>query len=237
MGNMNKQTQKELLEIVKKNYEEIAEQFNETRKKHLWPELVELVKGINSGDSVLDIGCGNGRLLEALQDKQVNYLGIDSSAKLIELARVKYPNMKFAVGDVLELSQIPEINFNYVFCIAVLQHIPSRKLQIDAVRQLRNKINENGRVVISVWNMWAQKKYRRLVLKFALLKLIKKNKMELGDILFDWKNAQGMVVSKRYYHAFYKMELKRICKQAGFKVEKVYSDPYNYYAVLGKSPL
>lgn len=231
---MNKQTQKELLEIVKKNYEEIAEQFNETRKKHLWPELVELVKDIKDGDGVLDVGCGNGRLLEALQDKKINYLGVDSSEKLIELAKAKYPDAKFASGDILELSLIPEINFDYVFCIAVLQHIPSRKLQIDAVRQLRNKVSDNGRVIISVWNLWAQPKYRQLIIKFALLKLIKKNKMELGDILFDWKNTQGMIISKRYYHAFYKWELKRICQQAGFKVEKIYSDSYNYYAVLSR---
>ncbi len=231
---MNKQTQKELLEIVKKNYEEIAEQFDNTRKKHLWPELVELVKDIKNGESILDVGCGNGRLLEALQGRKINYLGVDSNNKLVELARLKYLNMKFTVGDILELSQIPEINFDYVFCIAVLQHIPSRKLQIDAIRQLRNKVSENGKVIISVWNMWAQKKYRWLIIKFALLKLIKKNKMELGDILFDWKNAQGMSVSKRYYHAFHKFELMRICQKAGFKVEKIYSDQYNYYAVLRK---
>jgi 2-polyprenyl-3-methyl-5-hydroxy-6-metoxy-1,4-benzoquinol methylase len=231
---MNKQTQKELLEIVKKNYEEIAEQFDETRKKHIWPELVELVKEIKNGESILDVGCGNGRLLEALQDRKVNYLGVDSSAKLVELAKMKYPSMKFSLGDILELGQLPEINFDYVFCIAVLQHIPGRKLQIDAVRQLRNKVNENGKVIISVWNMWAQEKYRRLIIKFALLKLIKKNKMELGDILFDWKNAQGMSVSKRYYHAFHKFELIRICQKAGFKVERIYSDAYNYYAILHK---
>jgi 2-polyprenyl-3-methyl-5-hydroxy-6-metoxy-1,4-benzoquinol methylase len=231
---MNKQTQKELLDIVKKNYEEIGEQFNETRKKHLWPELVELVKMVNENNSVMDVGCGNGRLLEALQDKKINYFGVDNSEKLIELAQAKYPDKKFAVGDILELSKLPEINFDIVFCVAVLQHIPGRKLQIDAIKQLRNKVSDNGRVVISVWNMWTQEKFRNLIIRFVLLKLIKKNKMDLGDILFDWKNTQGMSVSKRYYHAFRKYELKRICQQAGFKVERIYSDQYNYYAILTK---
>jgi len=43
-----------------------------------------------------------------------------------------------------------------------------------------------------------------------------------------------MIVSKRYYHAFNKWELKKVCQQAGFKVEKIYSDSYNYYAILHK---
>jgi len=231
---MDKQTQKELLNVVRKNYEDIADQFSETRKKYIWPELSELTKEIREDNNVLDVGCGNGRLLEVLQNKKVNYLGVDNSSKLLELARAKYPAMKFVEGDILDLSKIPEINFDYVFCIAVLQHIPSKRLQIDAVKQLRNKVNESGKVVLTVWNMWSQKKFRDLIIKFFLLKLIKKNKMDLGDVLFDWKNAQGMSISRRYYHAFRKGELKRICKKAGFKVDNIYNDLYNYYIILTK---
>ena len=67
---MNKKTQKELLDIVKQNYEEIADQFSETRKKHLWPELIELTKNIKEGSSILDVGCGNGRLSKRCKIKR-----------------------------------------------------------------------------------------------------------------------------------------------------------------------
>ena len=56
--------------------------------------------------------------------------------------------------------------------------------------------------------------------------------MDFGDILFDWKNSQGEKTSKRYYHAFKKGELKRVIKKAGLKIEKIYKDKYNYYALL-----
>ena len=231
---MDKQTQKELLQIVEKNYEDIAEQFDETRKKHLWPELINWVNEVPAGAHVLDVGCGNGRLLEAFRSKGINYLGVDKSNKLIDLARVHYQQNKFLVGDILELSKVPEINFDYIFCIAVLQHIPGKNLQIDVLKQLRSKMNENGKIFLAIWNMWSQEKFRRLILKFILLKLIKKNKMDIGDVLFDWKNAQGMVVSKRYYHAFRKRELKSILKKAGFKIDKLYHDKYNYYCIASK---
>ena len=93
---MDKQTQKNLLALVKSNYEEIADQFNQTRKKYLWPELIELTKEIKTGDKILDVGCGNGRLLEAFRDKPVSYLGIDNNEKLINLAR---ENRKSSIGN------------------------------------------------------------------------------------------------------------------------------------------
>ena len=99
---MDRQTQKNLLTLVKSSYEEIADQFNQTRKKHLWPELIELTKEIKTGDKILDIGCGNGRLLEAFGNKKVNYLGVDNSEKLINLAR---ENRQSSIGN--RQSEIP----------------------------------------------------------------------------------------------------------------------------------
>jgi len=174
---MDIETQKKLLELVKKNYEEIADKFNETRKKHLeplWSELVNLARQIKDGSKVLDVGCGNGRLLEAFKDKEVKYLGVDSSEKLIELARSRFPKFQFTVGDILELGKIPEINFNFVFCVAVLHHLPGTDLRVAALKQLKNKIISDGKIIITVWNLWSQIKFRKLIFKFLLLKLIKK---------------------------------------------------------------
>ncbi len=233
---MDKQTQKNLLEIVKRNYEEIVNYFNETRnrKNRSWPELVKINKAVKNNDSVLDIGCGNGRLLETFGNKKIDYIGVDSSEKLINIAKSRFPNFKFIIGNILELGKIPDINFDYVFCIALLHHLPGQNLRITALKQLKNKVTSEGKIILTVWNLWSQKKFRKLILKFALLKLIKKNKMDFGDILFDWKNSQGKPISQRYYHAFTKRQLKKITKIAGLKIERIYRDKYNYYAILIK---
>lgn len=230
---MDKQTQKNLLEIVKRNYEEIAEDFSETRKRHLeplWSALVKIIRKVKNGSKVLDVGCGNGRLLEAFKDKKIDYTGVDSSEKLINIVKSRFPHSKFIMGNILELGKIPDINFDYVFCIAVLHHLPDQNLRIAALKQLRNKVTGEGKIILTVWNLWSQKKFRKLILKFALLKIIKKNKMDYGDILFEGFTQK----SQRYYHAFTKRQLKKIIKIAGLKIEKIYTDEYNYYAILTK---
>lgn len=238
---MNKQTQNELLKIVKKNYADIAEHYNETRKKHLmplWGELVNYAKNVKEGASVLDAGCGNGRLIEAFEGKKINYVGIDQDEQLIKHAREQKPGYKFFVGDLLELGKIPEYNFNHLISIAVLHHVPGKQLRIEILRQFKNKIEKDGEIIFTVWNLWSdkwdKKKFKQAIIKFFLLKLIGKNQMDFGDILRDWKNPKGEIVSKRYYHAFTKWELRRIVKKAGLKLKKIYSDGYNYYVIAGK---
>lgn len=235
---MDKSTQKNLLDLVKRNYEDIATDFDNTRKKHLWPELVKLASMVRDGDKVLDIGCGNGRLTGAFNDKKINYLGVDSSEKLIAAAKrnqeLGIKNQEFSVGNILELDKILEKDFDYVFCVAVLHHLPGDDLRVAALEQMKNKIKADGKIIITVWSLWRQKKFSKLIYKFALAKILGRNKMDFGDILFDWKNNLAEPVSRRYYHAFTGNGLKNIIKQAGLKLEKLSKDNYNYYAILRK---
>lgn len=234
---MDKKTEKELLELVKENYKQIAEQYNETRKKHLsslWDKLSKFTGAVKEGESVLDVGCGNGRLLDFFKNKKIDYLGIDSSRKLLEYARKNHSGLEFRQGNIFSLGEIPEINFDYVFSVAVFHHIPGHTLRVKALKQLRNKIREGGCIVITVWNLWNKKKYRRLLCKFSLLKIIGKNTMDYGDIRYSWKNSAGEKISERYYHVFCARELKKIARKAGFKKIKVKHDKFNYYLILKK---
>lgn len=235
---MKKETIKELQNIVERNYNEVARQYSETRKKKLWSGLEELLSRVEPGSKVLDVGCGSGKLLLGLRDKNIEYLGVDTCTKLLSHAEEDYPGFEFKEGDILKLGQIPELDFDYVFAIAVLQHIPSEALRVDALRQLKNKVGDGGKIILSNWNMWSDKwtkpNFKKLFYKFLLLKIIGKNQMDLGDVVFDWKNEKGEVASQRYYHMFTMRELRRISKKAGLVVEKLYKDEYNYYSILRK---
>lgn len=228
--------QKKLLNIVKDGYEEIADDFSETRKKYLWPELLKLADVVKDGDSILDAGCGNGRLIEALKNKRIDYVGIDNGEKLTKLAREKYrflnyesriKNYEFLIGNILELDKLIDKKFDYVFCVAVLHHLPGEDLRLKALYNLKEKLADNGKIILTVWNLWEQKKFRKLIFKSALFKFLGKNNADLGDILFKGFESK----SERYYHAFTFCGLKSLFKKAGLNIIKLYKDKYNYYVI------
>lgn len=235
---MNKQTSDRLLKLVQTSYNQIAEDFNQTRQKQIWPELTKLATEIDDShrtQKILDVGCGNGRLASLFQDRHIDYYGLDNCQALLDLAKTNYGD-HFNLGDILKLSLFKEVNFDYVFCIAVLHHLPGYNLRLEALKQLRSKAKPGGTIIITVWNLWNQQKYRRLIFKYWLLKLLKKNHMDFGDILFDWKNSQGLNLTQRYYHGFTKRELTKLIKKANLSIDRLYKDNYNYYLVL-KKPL
>lgn len=232
---MKKQTAEKLLELVKGNYEGLAADFEAMRQKAVWPELRRVAEMIKDGDRVLDIGCGQGRLLTALAEKQVEYLGVDNSATLIQEAKKNYPERRFIRGDALRLDDIPDTDFNYVFCLGALQHIPSQKLRAAALEEMRNKLSPQGRIIIRVGNLWGRawrtEKYRRQIFKTWLGRLVQKNKVDFGDLVFERKIG-GQAAGPRYYHAFIKQEFKYLAKKSGLKFVSLKKDSYNYWLVL-----
>ncbi len=226
---MKKEVTDKLLSLVQEGYNQIASEFDLTRKKKLWPELEKLAAVVKDGDSVLDAGCGNGRLLEAFVDKKINYLGFDNSSSLLEIAKQNYPEYKFIFGDVLKKDEALVGKFNYVFCVAVIAHIPSRKLQQQALENLSSYLGSGGQLIISVWNLRQKLNFKLMILKNLVLKFFGLRALPSADLVFPWQDKAG---AQRYYHAFSKRELERLVKKAGFKIAESYRDNYNYWLIL-----
>lgn len=229
---MSPEIENYLLDLVKKNYEEIAVEFDLTRQKELWPKIYQWAEMVPENSRVLDVGCGNGRLLEAFKDKKIDYLGIDSSQSLLERARQRYAGKRFLFGDILDLQDFGDGFFSAVFCLAVLQHLPGQARRLQALEQLKRRLAPGGRLFISVWNLWANPKYRSLLFKNYWLKILGKNQLGFNDLIFPWKDSRGVAKSKRYYHAFTKKEMKKLAHLAGLQIESLARDRYNYWYIL-----
>ena len=208
-----------LLEKTKRDYEEIAEHFSDTRVK-LWKDIIFLADFVKDGDKILDLGCGNGRLFKLFKSKDIDYIGVDLSKKLIEIAREKYkdyPNVKFLVRDALDTG-FDENSFDLVYSIALLHQIPSKKYRLQSLNEVNRILKSEGFLILTVWNLW-QKKYMRNILKtfFLKIKIPGPTKLDFKDTFIPWKKRNGTTIN-RYYHAFTIKELRKIVKEAGFKI-------------------
>lgn len=231
---MRKQKQQEILEIVKNNYQVIAKHFSQTREQRMWPEIISIIKEIPTASKILDVGCGNGRLVNELK-KDVDYLGVDNSSNLISIAKDKYKdnkNYKFKGLDIFELDKL-EDKYDYIFLVAVLQHIPSKELRIKALTKIKSILKENGEIIISVWNLVDNKKYKSKLRKNKYLNFLKG--LDSKDLLFYWKNSQGEKLSLRYYHAFTSKELKKLFSKCELSIKSFEKTKDNFCVVLKNS--
>jgi len=217
---MDKDLAQNILQQVKENYNLCAADFSQTRSYN-WQEIKSLAeKYIKEGMKILDVGCGNGRLFELVKNKNVKYFGIDNSEKLIEEAKRlhnKSGTVNFSVGDILSLPQ-SDNEFDAIFCIAVLHHIPSKELREKAISQMYRILKPGGILIMSLWNLY-QKKYRHYLYKFTIDKLLLKNKMDFGDIMLAPFGGKGQ---PRFHHVFTKREIASLFKKNGFSVEEAY---------------
>ncbi len=213
---MRKKHSNRIKDLVKKAYNSIAGEFDQTRKVQ-WLEFHEFLEYVESNVKVLDLGCGNGRVYELLKPKKVNYLGIDNSSGLIEKARVNHSNANFELADMVDLD-LPNDSFDVIFSIASFHHIPGRKLCKKAVNEMHRVLKKDGILILTVWNLF-QLKYLKCFMKSILSFILHLGlKYAWNDLWVKWGNHP----IKRYYHAFLPKELIKYFGRKKWKIEKFY---------------
>lgn len=225
-----------LINKTRSDYNIIGRHFSNTRK-FAWKDLAYLKRFCSGGDKILDLGCGNGRLIELLGDLNIDYTGVDSSENLIDLAKKIYPKKNFSVADALNLT-FTNNSFDKVFSIAVLHHIPSKQLRLKFFSECKRVLKPGGLLILSVWNL-KQKRFRNYSRKFFLRKICGLSPLDFNDILYPWKNQAGRILAQRYLHKFSIAELIGLAKESGLEVEECgfLQGKRNLYLVAKKAPI
>ena len=215
---------KYILNKLREDYNNIALKYSQARDKE-WEEMKFLFNDLNEGDKVIDLGCGNGRFYPLFEERHVDYYGIDFSSKMVEIAKEKYPLGRFWIGTGFSLAFENEF-FDYVYCIAVLHHIPSENLRMKFLKEAIRVLKNQGTLILTVWDLEEKKK------KFSLFN--KKVDLEENDILIPWYGAKDC-----YFHKFDLNELSALATKVGLKIiEKgeimVGERPYNNFYIICK---
>lgn len=227
---MKEQTASQIIKINQASYNEMGQKFSDSRYLP-WLEIKQKIqKYVKNGNNILDLGCGNGRLLKSLSNSNLNnltYLGFDNNKILITKAReIKIKDsfkVKFVYDDILNLNSLETNSFDIIFIIAVLNHFPTLELRHQILTNIYRILKPGGKLIMTNWNLWNFNNKKSVWYKDIFNKNSKFGSLKLKDIITMWQNKYPL-----YYYAFYKKELEKELISAQFKVLE------NYYVKKGK---
>ncbi|WP_423225054.1 methyltransferase domain-containing protein [Candidatus Amarolinea aalborgensis] len=183
--------------------------------------------------TVLDLGCGNGRLARWLAGQRLGatYVGLDASAGLLAaagqtirdltgvrahlvMADVTQPDWPAALRPLTPAGD----RFDAIYLLALLHHLPGFELRAAVLRQARQLLAPGGVLIVSYWQFLDEARWQERVLSWETVGLTARD-VEAGDALLDWRrDGPGL----RYVHHVTPAEASDLARAAGLQVSESY---------------
>ena len=207
---MNQLEQTSVLDI----YNKIAPHFDNTRH-FIWPSVKDFLKNIPKYSLIADIGCGNGKNMEYLNNNYI-FIGLDFSTELLKICSNKNLEVISANNCILPIN---DNSFDSCISIAVIHHLSTPELRLKAIEEIIRITKPEGLIMIQVWAF--EREYNK--------------KYPNQNALIPWKSKNK--IYHRYYYLFKKNELDNIINKSKYKVRiiKSYKERDNYIIILNKS--
>ena len=213
---MKNETVSLLRQLNRTFYNALGTSFSVTRAQ-IQPGVKELLPDMLGQPEILDLGCGNGTLAEALalSNYEGQYIGLDGSQSLLGFAAERlqpYPLMKakFHFADLLDEALATNLagrRFSLITCFATLQHLPSHTSHLQFFKNAAQLLEPGGRLMISCWQIHNSQRLTRHILDWSMVGLTAED-LEAGDLLMDWRGQDSQKPGLRYVHEFREDELK-----------------------------
>ena len=115
-----------------------------------WLEIETIKPFLRARDAMVDVGCGSGYATRLLAPLVRDTLGIDFSESMIERARAAaagLPNLRFEVGNALELDAKALGTFDVALSVRCLINLESWTLQQRAIENVARVLKSGGRFI------------------------------------------------------------------------------------------
>jgi 2-polyprenyl-3-methyl-5-hydroxy-6-metoxy-1,4-benzoquinol methylase len=112
-------------------------------------EMAELIRSFRTRGKLLEIGCGDGKLLSMLS-RTFNVTAIDISRAAVSKANKRLAENRVSVMDI-EMSEL-DGQFDVILALNVLEHL---KRPDSAILKVRNSLRKGGIFIFSVPNNYS----------------------------------------------------------------------------------
>lgn len=207
---------------------EMAEQ-NQTEK-----QLQFLKTQLKPDGCILDLACGTGRHTIPLSQQGLNIVGLDTSLKLLKIAKQRYRRAQLVRGDIRFLPFKTEAFTAAISMDTSLGYLPSESDDAQSLSALRRVLGQEGVLVIDVFNR------KNLTAKYQGKKRTPKSKeypsffliqsrtvSNNGEWLCDlWtvrdKDGGQVRFFEHTVRLYYSTRLQILLENAGFAVKEAY---------------
>lgn len=159
-----------------------------------------------SRKSIIEVGCGHGRLLRFLAPAFREAHGADSSLQRIMEARYclrEFPNAHVSQTDGRSLGQFPDAGFDFAFAHGVFVHIHSKSIINNYIKEMARVVKPGGRIKFDIYHG--------------------KDVFGIGPRFFG--------IGARYTEG----EIKAVFKEAGLKLKDISYATHRQYAREGRA--
>jgi SAM-dependent methyltransferase len=193
-----------LLELNRAFYTRFAGEFARTRRT--WPPGFDrILPHLRPAARVLDLGCGNGRLLSFLAERgwRGAYVGVDASRELLREAAAAADAVQvvatcLAQADLLSPgwrealdlecgapAALPPASAEAIACLAVLHHMPGAEQRAAFLAEAAALLAPGGKLIVSTWQFMTSERLRERVLPWETVGL-HADDVEPEDYLVAW---------------------------------------------------
>jgi ubiquinone/menaquinone biosynthesis C-methylase UbiE len=156
---------------------------------------------IGPTDTVLDLGCGIGRVTRYVAPLCREIWAVDVSETMLRFARARLadlPNVRFLLGRGTSLPELETGSIDFVYSLLTLQHV-EREHAFKLLREVRRVLRDGGRAFLTFPNLLSEE-YLRAFLHYV----------DVDEV--------GNPARARFYTP---EEVERLLPAAGFEIEQL----------------
>lgn len=118
----------------------------------IWTDIKRVTRYTpESGDAVVEIGCGIGRLTRVIAPEVGRVIALDISEKMLAIARqANLPNVDFRTAERFMLGGIPDRSVNLSLGYCVFQHLPSHAALRSYLAEMYRVTKAGGMIVFTL---------------------------------------------------------------------------------------
>ncbi|KKI99029.1 class I SAM-dependent methyltransferase [Prochlorothrix hollandica] len=167
--------------------------------------LSRVIKHINPGTKLLDIGCGvNANFLKSLSGKLDQGYGLD-----FKVDTQTPENIHLQQSYLTDKLPFEDNFFDYVTMLAVLEHI---EYDVDILKEIKRVLKPNAKLILTVPSVWSQP-----VLEFLAFKIKIVSATEIADHkrYYNFENLHKSIIEDSGFtsmsHRYFQLRMNNFC--------------------------